>query len=472
MSFWLNPHFQLLAGILILTVLFTVLLRLILRRFSHEAAKDEPHDTRHFLRECLHASIGPVSLLVWYYGCYAMAHVAVSGEWVSASWVWIEGVLNQIAGIGFFIAVLWFFFGLARAIDRHLQAVAARSPGKLDDVLLPLLGLMARLTVPLLALLLVIQLWPLPPRGMEFARKALSIALIAAFTWVLRRAVLLAETSVLSQKELRDTTNFSGRALVTRVSVLRKIVLVLITIFAFAAVLMMFEEVRDVGRSILASAGIAGIVVGFAAQRSLGNLFAGLQIALTQPVRIGDQVKIGDEVGFVEEITLTYIVIRVWDFRRLIVPISYFIEQPVQNWTRTSSNLLSPVTIRVDFTFPVEKLREFMRPEVERSPLWDKKAFAVQVTGADQTSMELRILASAANPGDSFGLQCEIREKAIDFVHRLYPQCLPKAREEGKPIQEWRVSEELQPRKSVRIGAESAAEVEANLSADRADKRG
>jgi small-conductance mechanosensitive channel len=204
--------------------------------------------------------------------------------------------------------------------------------------------------------------------------------------------------------------------------------------------------VRDIGRSILASAGIAGIIIGLAAQRSLGNLFAGLQIALTQPVRIGDQIKVQDEVGFVEEITLTYVVVRIWDLRRLVVPLSYFIEQPVQNWTRNSSNMLSPVSIRVDFSFPVDKFRAYMKEVIAQSPFWDKVTFNVQVTASDHQSMEVRVLGSADSPGNSGNLQCELREKMIDYVHRHYPQCLPKAREEGKPMQEWRTSEEYEAR--------------------------
>jgi small-conductance mechanosensitive channel len=217
---------------------------------------------------------------------------------------------------------------------------------------------------------------------------------------------------------------------------LRRIALVLIGVFAFAATLMMFQEVRDVGRSILASAGIAGIVLGIAAQRSLGNLLAGIQIAVTQPIRLGDQVLVEGDVGNVEEITLTYVVVRVWDQRRIVLPISYFIEKPFQNWTRMPSNMLSPLTLRVDFSLPVDAFRAFMQAEIAQSPFWDKQVFGVQVTNADDRSMEVRVLASAADSGASFNLQCELREKAIGFLQRNYPQCLPRLRQEQHRTEE------------------------------------
>jgi small-conductance mechanosensitive channel len=264
--------------------------------------------------------------------------------------------------------------------------------------------------------------------------------------WLVRRAVELTERAVFVRKELRAPGNFAGRALVTRVSVLRKVATVVIGAFALSATLMLFDEVRDVGRSVLASAGIAGVILGFAAQRTLGNLFAGLQIALTQPIRLGDQIGVEGDVGVVEEITLTYVVVRLWDQRRKIVPISFLIENSVVNYTRTSSAQTGAVLLRADFTLPVPEFRAHMETLVRASRFWDKKTFAVQVVDAHHESMELRIIGGAATPGDAFNLQCELREAALDFIHLRYPQCLPKAREEGKPIKGWKESEEFGPR--------------------------
>jgi small-conductance mechanosensitive channel len=442
-----NPRVQLVAVMLAVTVLFSLLVRSLHKWAAKRISQNTEADSaeKRLGHELVEAGLGPLCLLVWYYGLFLTADIAAGDLAYNGEWAWLHVLLSHVAGLGLFIAGFWFFYGAAKVLDVHFRAHAAKTPGKLDDVLLPTLGLTLRLLAPIIALMLFVHAWPLSPESLQFARKILAIALIGSATWIVRRAVLLAETTILDT-DVNKTGNYQGRALATRVQVLRKIAMVLITVFAFAAVLMLFDEVRDLGRSILASAGVAGIILGLAAQRSLGNLFAGLQIALTQPVRIGDQIKIENEVGFVEEITLTYVVVRIWDLRRLIVPISYFIEQPVQNWTRNSSNLLSPVGIRVDFSFPVDTFRAHMQEVISQSPYWDKVTFNVQVTGSDHQSMEVRVLGSADSPGNSGNLQCELREKMIDYVHRNYPQCLPKAREEGKPMQEWRTSEEYEAR--------------------------
>ncbi len=448
MEFLENPRVQLIAAMLAATVLFSLVIKSIHGWAAKKIAADPESDAaeKKLSRELVEAALGPLCLLVWYYGLYVVAEISAGGITYNGDWQWLHTLLSHVAGLGLFIAGFWFFSSAAKVLDLHFRAHAAKTPGRLDDVLLPTLGLTLRLLAPIIALLLFIHTWPLSPESMQFARKLLAILLIGAATWILRRGVLLAETTILSAGDVNKTANYQVRALATRIQVLRKIAMVLITVFAIAAVLMLFDEVRDLGRSILASAGVAGIILGLAAQRSLGNLFAGLQIALTQPVRIGDQIKIQDEVGFVEEITLTYVVVRIWDLRRLIVPLSYLIEQPVQNWTRNSSNLLSPVGIRVDFSFPVDTFRTYMKEVIAQSPFWDKKTFNVQVTSSDQQSMEVRVLGSADTPGNSGNLQCELREKMIAYVHQRYPQCLPKAREEGKPMQGWRISEEIEPR--------------------------
>jgi small-conductance mechanosensitive channel len=181
-------------------------------------------------------------------------------------------------------------------------------------------------------------------------------------------------------------------------------------------------------------------VIGFAAQRTLGNLFAGIQIALTQPVRLGDQVIVEGDFAFVEEITLTYVIARTWDERRIVLPISYFIEKPFQNWTRGSTTMLSALVLRVDFSLPVGELREFMHREIATSRFWDKNVFSVQVVDSDDRSMQVRVLASAPDSGASWDLRCELREKAIDFIRRNYPACLPKLRTEQHRIDSWAAS--------------------------------
>lgn len=434
-----DPHLQLITGLLLVTVLSVYLVRHVLRRATRQMHREAPNEERHLLAELVHCAIGPVTLLAWYYAGYAALRLMAQSPWLPRDYEWLDGMVMHLANLGVFAAFLWFFYAATTVLDVRLRRVAAHTKGKMDDVFYPLLGTALRVTVPILAVFLLLRLWPLSDVGMAVAQKLLAVALIAAVTWTLRRAVLLVDEAVLGTDRAGADVTVSQRALFTRVRMLRRVALVLISVFAFAAVLMLFEEVRDVGRSILASAGIAGIVLGIAAQRSLGNLLAGIQIAVTQPIRLGDQVLVEGDVGNVEEITLTYVVVRVWDQRRIVLPISYFIEKPFQNWTRVSTNMLSPLTMRVDFSLPLEGVRAYLRREVEKSAFWDRKVFGLQVTNSDDRSMEIRVLASAPDSGASFNLQCELREKAIDYIRRHHPDCLPKIRSEQRRVDGWEV---------------------------------
>jgi len=191
---------------------------------------------------------------------------------------------------------------------------------------------------------------------------------------------------------------------------------------------MTFDKIRQVGMSILASAGIIGIIMGFAAQRSIGTIFAGLQIAITQPIRIGDVVVVEGEWGWIEEITLTYVVIKAWDLRRVIVPVTFFLEKSFQNWTRTSSDLIGIVYLYTDYTVPVEAIRGKLHEILEGSEKWDKRAWALQVTNSSKCTLELRALMSAADSLKRWDLRCEVREKLLKFLQDDYPESLPKVR--------------------------------------------
>jgi hypothetical protein len=197
-----------------------------------------------------------------------------------------------------------------------------------------------------------------------------------------------------------------------------------------------FEPVRQLGTSILASAGIAGIIIGFAAQRSIATLLAGLQIAVTQPIRLDDVVIVENEWGRIEDITLTYVTVRIWDERRLVVPIAYFIEQPFQNWTRTSADILGTVFLHVDYRAPLAAIRAELDRVLAESACWDGKVKVLQVTDAREHTLELRALASAADASLAWDLRCEIRERLITFLQTHHPDCLPRVRAEvsGAPI--------------------------------------
>ena len=191
---------------------------------------------------------------------------------------------------------------------------------------------------------------------------------------------------------------------------------------------MLFQEVRQFGTSILASAGVVGIILGFAAQKTISNLFAGFQIAMTQPIRLDDVVIVEGEWGRVEEITLTYVTIHIWDDRRLIVPLGYFIEKPFQNWTRASAQLLGSVFLWVDYTMPLDELRKALKEIIEPNPLWDKRFWNLQVTDATEKTMQIRVLATSADSSKGWDLRCDIREKLIAYIQKHHPQSLPQVR--------------------------------------------
>ncbi len=261
--------------------------------------------------------------------------------------------------------------------------------------------------------------------------KALYIAFVAAFAYVLIRMTFFVKALIYSRSGLNNSDALSRRKIRTQVEFLQKIAAIFIVLIAISVVLMSFEEVRELGTSILASAGIAGLVVGLAAQKSISNLLAGFQIAFTQPIRIDDVVVVENERGTIEEITLTYVIVQLIDLRRLVLPISYFIDKPFENWTRVSPELLSHFNLYVDFTFPVDELRKELMRLLSQSPLWDKKVSLIHVTDATDRSMQLRVLFSAPNSAVGFELSCKLREQLITYVQQNYPQCLPRAREEN-----------------------------------------
>jgi hypothetical protein len=193
---------------------------------------------------------------------------------------------------------------------------------------------------------------------------------------------------------------------------------------------MTFPSIRRLGVTMFASAGIAGLVVGLAARPMLTNIIAGLQIAFTQPIRIDDVVIVEGEYGRVEEIRTTYVVVRAWDQRRLVLPLSYFIERPFQNWTRVTADIYGTVYLYADYTLPVEEVRKELLRILESSGLWDRKAWGLQVTDATERTLQLRALLSAADSSTAWDLRCHVRERLVAFIADNYPQCLPAARTE------------------------------------------
>lgn len=255
-----------------------------------------------------------------------------------------------------------------------------------------------------------------------------SLTMALAVTWGIVAVIRRAKLSLLARYDISVADNLRTRKLHTQYNILEKIIVFVIILVAIGVTLMHFEGFRNIGISLFASAGIAGLVLGLAAQKALGTILAGFQIAITQPIRLDDVVIVENEWGWIEEINLTYVVVRIWDKRRLVVPSTYFLERPFQNWTRTSADILGTVFIYTDYTIPIQALRDELTRLLKGNKYWDGKVNVLQVTDAREHTLELRALMDAASSPDAWELRVYIREKLIEFIQREYPQCLPKTR--------------------------------------------
>lgn len=278
---------------------------------------------------------------------------------------------------------------------------------------------------------------PLPLEEANLVQHGLLVALIVLVGWAAMTALNIGAGLYLHRFNIEAADNLLARKHYTQVRILRRAAATVVVLLTAALVLTTIPGVRQFGVSLLAAGGAAGIIVGLALQPVLSNLLAGVQIALTQPIRIDDAVIVEGEWGRVEEITSTYVVIRIWDLRRLIVPLKYFMEKPFQNWTRESAKLLGTVMLYLDYSVPVSAIREKLAEILEASPLWDRDVSAVQVTDARERTMEVRILASAGNAGEAFDLRCAIREKLIAWLNEDYPHALPRDRVDFGPARDW-----------------------------------
>lgn len=321
-------------------------------------------------------------------------------------------------------AVGWILYFFAAALIKRRGIVSL----KLLKVNLKLLKSPLRFLMPALCIAGVIPLLRLPEKMSGFISHFIQILLIALFGWVAIKIVYILRDAFLNNYDIKVRDNMRARGMHTQMRMIANIIVVVIVLLTVSFILMSFSEIRHIGVSILASAGVVGIVIGFAAQKTLGNLIAGIQIAIAQPIRLDDVVIIEGEWGKIEEITLTFVVVRIWDLRRLVVPIAYFLEKPFQNWTRTSADLLGTVLIYTDYTIPVKEVRNELTRILENNSKWDKKVNVLQVTNATEKTVELRALMSAADSPAVWDLRCEVREKLLEFLQRRFPECLPRIR--------------------------------------------
>jgi small-conductance mechanosensitive channel len=343
---------------------------------------------------------------------------------------WLTSCLLLLAAVAVGLVVHLLVF-------RAMRRLMMRTATVFDD------AFVARCRAPLRVLLPVFFVHVALPLAITDAsllvgsRQATSVAIIACLTWTLVAVTGVISDVILQGMDIQAADNLAARKAYTQIAILRRIAIVILCVLGGAALLMNFERLRQLGTGLLASAGLAGLIVGLAAQRTLANLLAGIQIALTQPIRIDDVVIVEGEWGRIEEITLTYVVVCIWDERRLIVPIGQFMEKPFQNWTRTSADILGSVFVYVDYRAPIEEIRVAVGRMIEESQFWDGRVWRLHVTDSKERTLELRALMSARDSSSAWELRCEVREKLVTWLRRNHPDALPRVRAEvtSEPVE-------------------------------------
>ena len=284
--------------------------------------------------------------------------------------------------------------------------------------------------LPLLTFNFLLPLMKMKNTVAPVLNKTVEILLAISFANVLIGVIKVFEDYVYHTFDIQKADNLKERKIRTQLQFIRRIAISLIIILTICVILLSFNNLRKIGTGLLTGVGVGGIIIGFAAQKSLGNFLAGFQIAFTQPIRIDDVLVVEGEWGRVEEITLTYVVVNIWDQRRLILPINYFVEKPFQNWTRNTADIMGTVFLYLDYAIPLDPLREELGRLLEADPLWDKRVKVLQVTNASEKTIEVRALMSASSSGNAFDLRCNVREGLIKFVQQHYPQYFPVVRVE------------------------------------------
>lgn len=334
---------------------------------------------------------------------------------------WLTVTLTGAAAIALALIGHTALFGVLRRVGR---------PSIIFSTILEYVLTPSRLVLPLLAMQFVLASAPTDLHLRTITAQACTIMLICTMTWTVMRVVAGIGEGVVRLHPATDSDNLHARGIQTQTRVLTRTVKLFVLVVGAASVMMTLPELRQVGASLLASAGVAGLVAGIAARPVLGNLIAGLQIALTQPIRLDDVVIIENEWGRIEEITATYVVVRIWDERRLVVPLEWVIQNPFQNWTRTDSQLLGTVFLWLDYRLPLAPLRTELERICKSAPEWDGRVALLQVTDTSERAIQIRALVSAEDASKAWDLRCRVREALIDFVQREHSAALPRIRAE------------------------------------------
>lgn len=347
----------------------------------------------------------------------------------STSWfIW----LIEVTGNSMSAIVLWFGFLICLALVIH-RIIIVLLRHVIDNNGIGQ-SILKRTNIPigfafiLLAITFGLQSVDMNSKAIVFLHQVTKIGLIGLIGWTAILTINSIAETIQYRRRIDVEDNLDARRIHTQIQILRRALLITIFLLTSGAILMTFPEVQTFGVSLFASAGIAGLIMGFAARPILSNLIAGVQIALTQPIRIDDVVIVEGEWGWIEEITSTYVVIRIWDLRRLIIPLSHFIEKPFQNWTRESASIIGTVTWHLDYTAPIDRMRVKLKELLRDHSLWDKEVANIQVIGAEQSTIIVRALVSAKNSSQAWDLRCDIREQMLTWLQEEHPMALPRLR--------------------------------------------
>ncbi|MBA2710301.1 MAG: mechanosensitive ion channel [Tatlockia sp.] len=337
-----------------------------------------------------------------------------------------EGLIYEtILAVAFF----WLINQIIKEATNYFTVSAFATSHHIINILVSSLAKIARAIGFIVIFNQLIQNLNLPAEFRYLLSKGTSVLLIGASGWILYQLINSTEQILLHHYAAKTQNSFAARKMKTQLLILKRIALTLTMILVSGSMLLLFDSVKALGTSVLTTAGFLGLVITFTAQKTLSGVFSGLEIALTQPIKIGDAIIIENEFGIVEEINFRNVVIKLWDWRRLIVPTNFFLEKTFQNWSREeTNNLIGTVNLYADYTLPLPELRAELKRILSESSLWDKNVNQIQVSDLQDKVMQLRILASADSPSKAWDLSCEVREKLIAYIAKNYPQCLPVTR--------------------------------------------
>jgi len=327
-----------------------------------------------------------------------------------------------------FVALLVVVFFIYRRLFQFLKRYIHKTPSKIDDFVLDLFKIPALWLLYWVLLKIFTHAFLSSLSFFPILLHVNTLLLIISFTWISIQLIKAGAYYLQSKLDISTADNLSARKNLTLIKVFKGIANSVIILVAISVGLLTFEEARNIGISLLTSAGIAGVIVGFAAQKSIGMILAGIQLAITQPIRLDDVVIVEGEWGRIDEITLTYVVVKIWDERHLVLPVTWFLEKPFQNWTRTSADITGSILLYLDYSFPVDNIRKALPQMLEGNPDWDGRTLNVQVTSATERYKEVRILLSSSNASKSWDLRVAIREKMIDYINANHPDAFAKIR--------------------------------------------